>query len=427
MQDKAKKISVEIFRVLLGFLFIFSGFVKAVDPLGSAYKFQEYFIAFGMPFMEPLTLPASFILSAFEFSLGVCILLGAYRKVTSFFTLAFMLVMTFLTLYSAITNPVTDCGCFGDALILTNWETFFKNIFLLAGAIVIFIWNKYITPVFTPKTTWLGVLYSYIFIFGISFYCYLNLPILDFRPYKIGANIPQLMEIPEGAPHDQYKKTYIYEKDGVKKEYTIDNYPANDSSWVFVDAETKLVKKGYVPPIHDFTITTLYGSDITDIVLADTSYTFLLISPKFEKANDTDVDKINEIFDYSQIFDYQFYSLTASGTEEIFEWIEDVGADYPVCTTDETTLKTIIRSNPGLLLLKSGTVINKWHHRNIPQGDKLSKPLFESKLGQVPPDRDKQKVIFCALWLIIPLGIIYLSDYLIYRRRNPKSTKGVDK
>jgi len=417
MQNKAKKILVEVLRVLLGLLFIFSGFVKAVDPLGSAYKFHDYFTAFGMPFMEPLTLPASFILSAVEFSLGVFILLGAYRKVTSFLILAFMLVMTPLTFYLAIANPVTDCGCFGDALVITNWETFYKNIFLLAAAIVVFIWNRYITPILSQKSIWLGATYTYMFIIGVSFYCYLNLPILDFRPYKIGNNIPQLMKIPEGALHDIYKKIYIYEKDGVKKEFTIDNYPANDSSWVFVDAKTKLIRKGYVPPIHDFTITTLDGSEITDIVLADTSYTFLLISPKLGKADDTDVDKINDIFDYSQTFGYQFYCLTASGSKEIAEWIDDAGADYPIYITDETTLKTIIRSNPGLLLLKSGTIINKWHHRNIPHGEKLTKPLSESKLGQIPPNRDKQKIIACILWLIIPLGIICLSDYITYRRR----------
>jgi len=417
MPNKVKKIWVEVLRILVGLLFIFSGFVKAIDPLGSAYKFHEYFTAFGMPFMEPLTLTASFILSAFEFSLGVCILLGAYRKITSFLILAFMLVMTVLTLYLAIANPVTDCGCFGDALVISNWETFIKNIFLLAAAVAIFIGCKLITPVLTKRSTWLGVLYSYIFILGISFYCYLYLPILDFRPYKIGANIPQLMEIPEDAPRNQYERIFIYEKDGVKKEFTIDNYPAGDTSWVFVDAESKLIKKGYVPPIHDFTITTLEGADITDIVLADTSYTFLMISSKLEKANDTNIDKINEIYDYSQIFGYQFYCLTASGSDVISEWIEDEGADYPICITDETTLKTIIRSNPGLLLLKSGTVINKWPHRKIPQGNKLSKLLSESKSAQVPPNRDQYKVIACALWLIIPLGILYLADYWIYRRR----------
>ena len=417
MSDKVKKILVEVLRILLGILFIFSGFVKAVDPLGSAYKFHDYFVAFGMPWLEVLTLPSSFILSAFEFVLGVCILLGVYRKITTFFILAFMFVMTSLTLYSAITNPVSDCGCFGDALILTNWQTFFKNIPLLLAAVVLFVWHKHITPVLTKNTAWLGALYSCLFIFGISFYSYQNLPILDFRPYKIGANIPQLMEIPEGAPHDEYKRTYIYQKDGVQKEFTIENYPANDSSWVFVDSKVELIKKGYEPPIHDFVVTTLDGDEITDIILEDTSYSFLLISSKLEKANDTNLDKISEIFEYAQNFGYPFYCLTASGPEEIAQWIENTGINCEILSADETTLRTIIRSNPGLLLLQSGTIINKWSHRNIPHGDELKSPLSESKIGQIPPNRDKQKVIFSALWLILPLCLIYLLDYLVYRRR----------
>ena len=417
MLDKVKKILVETLRILLGLLFIFSGFVKAVDPLGSAYKFHDYFAAFGMPWLEVLTLPSSFILSAVEFSLGVCILLGVYRKITTFFILALMLVMTPLTLYLAIANPVSDCGCFGDALILTNWETFFKNIPLLLAAVVLFIWHKRITPVLTKNTAWLGTLFSYLFIFGIAFYCYQNLPILDFRPYKVGANIPQLMEIPEGAPHNVYKSIYTYQKNGVQKEFTIDNYPANDSSWMFVDSKVELVKKGYEPPIHDLAITTLEGDEITDIILENASYSFLLISPGLEKANDTNLDKINELVEYAQNWGYPFYCLTASGFEEISRWIENTGINCEIYATDETTLKTIIRSNPGLLLLQSGTIINKWSHKNIPQGEELKKPLSENKVGQIPPNRDKQKVIFSALWLILPLCLIYLLDYLVYRRR----------
>ncbi len=260
-----------------------------------------------MPWLEVLTLPSSFILSAFEFSLGACILLGVYRKATTFFILAFMIVMTSLTLYSAIVNPVSDCGCFGDALILTNWQTFFKNIPLLLAAIVLFIWRKHITSVLSKNMAWLGGFVSCLFIFSVSFYSYQNLPILDFRPYKVGANILQLMEIPEGAPHDEYKKTYIYEKDGVQKEFTIDNYPANDPSWVFLDSKIELIKKGYQPPIHDFSITTSDGDEITDIILEDTSYSFLLISPLLEKASDMNLDKISEIFEYAQKFDYSFF------------------------------------------------------------------------------------------------------------------------
>ncbi len=422
MQDKIKKIAVEFCRILVGALFVFSGFVKAIDPLGSAYKFHDYFNAFGMPWMDPFTLPMSFCLSAFEFSLGVLLLFGTYRNLTSFLVLAFMLFMTPLTLYLAIANPVSDCGCFGDALIITNWETFFKNIILLSAAVIIFLWRKKITPVYTHKLNWLSVLYTYIFIFGVSFYCYLNLPILDFRPYKIGADIPELTRIPEDAKHDKFETTFIYEKDGVEKEFSLENYPANDSTWKFVDSKTKLIEKGYIPPIHDFSITMQNGSEITDIVLSDTAYTFLLISQQFYKANDSDIDKINEVFDYAQMHDYGFYCLTASSSESISEWIEDMGAEYPICITDETTLKTIIRSNPGLLLLKSGTIINKWHHRNIPKDEELNLPLGKSQLGKIPPNTDKQKIMYSALFLIGPLLLIYIFDYFIYRRKKTPIT-----
>ncbi len=423
MSRKGIKISAEICRILLGGVFIFSGFVKAVDPLGSAYKFQEYFSVFGMPWMEPATLVASFVLSAFEFSLGVSVLLGISRRFTSVLTFLFMSFMTLLTLYSAIVNPVTDCGCFGDALVLTNWETFYKNIILLLASVFLLKWKKYIIPVLTEKLSWFGLLWSYIFIFSISFYCFFNLPIFDFRPYKIGTNIPQSMEIPEGFPHDKYETTFIYEKSGVRKEFTVDNYPANDSSWTFVDARTKLVAKGYIPPIHDFSIMLPDKSDITDIILADTSYTFLLISYSFDQAEDSNIDIINEVYDYARMYNYKFYCLTASPSESVSDWIENMGAEYSICTSDETTLKTIIRSNPGLLLLKNGTIINKWHYRNIPQEDKLNKSLSSIELGKIPPDHTRKKIIYSVIALFLPLGLIFLFDYLLYRRKRKEEKK----
>jgi len=417
MNEKAKKIAAETGRILIGCVFIFSGFVKAVDPLGSAYKFGDYFTAFGMPWLNALTLPASFILSGLEFLLGVFILAGIYRKGTSLLILLFMIFMTVLTFYLALENPVSDCGCFGDALVISNWETFFKNIILSIFAIIIFIWKKYITPLFSIRSYWMVGLYSTLFIFGVSVYCYVNLPIIDFRPYKIGVNISESMNIPEGAPQDEYSTVFIYEKDGVKQEFTLENYPADDPEWTFVDSKSELIKKGYTPPIHDFTITTLEGDDITDIVLEDTSYTFLLISYKLEKANDSNVDNINEIYDFSQQYNYPFYCLTASEDKQINNWIENTGAEYPICTTDEITLKTIIRSNPGLLLLKKGSIVNKWPQRDLPQNELLKAPLNQTILGETPPNREMEKTLTAAGILFIPLIVISISDFLYFRRK----------
>ena len=418
--DKIKKNIVECCRIVIGCVFIFSGFVKAVDPLGSAYKFQDYFEAFGLSYFDPLALPAAFLLSAFEFALGVCLLLGVYRQITSWLVVLFMGFMTVLTLYSAITNPVSDCGCFGDAVILSNWATFFKNIPLLLGAVAILLWNRKFPSVFHYKTYWIVVLYTYLFILGVSLYCYNHLPVLDFRPYKVGAHIPDLMIIPEGAPHDEYETSFIYEKEGVKKEFTLEDYPANDPDWTFVDAQTVLKKKGYQPPIHDFTITTEEGGDITNDILSDPVYTFLLISHKFNQADDSCVDDVNEIFDYARQNNYPFYCLTASTREAVVRWIEEMGAEYPICTTDEITLKTIIRSNPGLMLLKEGTIINKWHCHDLPKGNDLRLPLEESSLGQVPSRHNVLKIMMLAGILVIPLGILFIFSNRYKRKINTK-------
>ncbi|MDR0681206.1 MAG: DoxX family protein [Dysgonamonadaceae bacterium] len=367
VSNKSKKIIVETSRILLGVVFVFSGFVKAVDPLGSAYKISDYFSAWELQFLDFLALPGSFFQSALEFTLGVLLLAGIYRKITSILVLLVMCFMTPLTLYLAIVNPITDCGCFGDALVITNWQTFYKNIVLLAAAVIVFLWHKQMTFLFSKKFRSLALWFTFLFIIGISLYCYTYLPVLDFRPYKIGNNISEGMTIPKNAEADVYEITFIYEKKGVKQEFTIDNYPKEDSGWVFVDTKSKLIKKGYEPPVHNFTITTEQGYDITDEILADDNYTFLLIAHKLEKASDSNIDKINEIYDYAKQNGYNFICLTASLPSQIKEWKENTGAEYPFCTMDDVTLKTIIRSNPGLMLIKKGTIINKWPSRKIPK------------------------------------------------------------
>jgi uncharacterized membrane protein YphA (DoxX/SURF4 family) len=361
------KIIVEISRILLGVVFVFSGFVKAIDPLGSAYKISDYFSAWGLQFLDFLALPGSFFQSTLEFVLGVFLLAGIYRKITSILVLMVMCFMTPLTLYLAIVNPITDCGCFGDALVITNWQTFYKNIVLLAAAVIAFLWHKQMSFLLSKKLRSPVLWFTFLFIIGLSCYCYTYLPVLDFRPYKIGNNISEGMAIPEDAETDVYEITFIYEKEGVKQEFTIDNYPKEDSGWTFVDTKSNLIRKGYEPSIHNFTITTEQGHDITDEILTDDNYTFLLIAHKLEEACDSNIDKINEIYDYAKQNGYNFICLTASLPSQIKEWKENTGAEYPFCTMDDVTLKTIIRSNPGLMLIKKGTIINKWPDRKIPK------------------------------------------------------------
>lgn len=405
-------------RFLLGALFVFSGFVKAVDPLGSFYKIQDYLTAFGMISWFPSYLPLFFgvALSAVEFCAGVFLFLGIRRKVAATLALLLMCVMTPLTLYLALANPVSDCGCFGDAWVLTNWQTFGKNIVLLIAAIAVFRRQDMIVPFITAKMEWMISMYTFLFVFVLSFYCLANLPILDFRPYKIGVNIKAGMEIPEGSKPSVFESRFVLEKDGKRQEFTLDNYP--DSTWTFVEARTVLKEKGYEPPIHDFSMMSLdTGEDITDSVLSDKGYTFLLVAHRIEEADDSDIDLINEIYDYSVEHGYGFYALTSSPEDEIELWRDKTGAEYPFCQMDDITLKTIIRSNPGLLLIKDGTILNKWSNNRLPDEYVLTGSLDKIELGMQKHVSDLKTIAYVLLWFIFPLMVVICVDILVVKRR----------
>lgn len=407
---------------MLAALFIFSGFVKAVDPLGSFYKIQDYLTAFGIISWFPAYLPLLFaiVLSSAEFCVGVFLFFGVRRKIASTLALLLMSVMTPLTLYLALANPVSDCGCFGDAWVLTNWQTFGKNIVLLVAAIAVFRDRKLMFRFVTLKIEWMVSLYTLLFVFALSFYCLEYLPVLDFRPYKIGTNIKAGMEIPEGAKPSVFESRFVLEKDGRRQEFTLDNYP--DSTWTFVETRTVLKEKGYEPPIHDFSMISLgKGEDITDSVLSDKGYAFLLVAHRIEEADDSNIDLINEIYDYSAEHGYGFYALTSSPDEEIGMWRERTGAEYPFCQMDDITLKTIIRSNPGLLLIKDGTILNKWSDNQLPDEYVLNDSLDKLELGQQKQENNLHTIGYVLLWFIVPLTLVIGIDILVIKRRERKS------
>lgn len=413
-----QKVWVNACRFLLAVLFIFSGFVKAVDPLGSFYKIQDYLTAFGMLSWFPTYLPLflAIILSAVEFGVGIFLFFGIRRKIASTLALLLMGVMTPLTLYLALANPVSDCGCFGDAWVLTNWQTFGKNILLLIAAISVFKGWKQIIRFITMKMEWMVSMYTFLFVFVLSFYCLENLPILDFRPYKIGVNIKSAMEVPEGAKPSEFESRFVLEKNGERREFTLDNYP--DSTWTFVETRTLLKEKGYEPPIHDFSMMSMEtGEDITDSVLLDKGYTFLLVAHRIEEADDSDIDLINEIYDYSVEHGYGFYALTSSSDNEIELWRERTGAEYPFCQMDDITLKTIVRSNPGLLLIKDGTILNKWSDNQLPDEYVLTDSLDKLELGMQKQENNLYTIGYVLLWFIIPLMLVIGVDILFIKRK----------
>ncbi len=422
-----ERLLVNVCRLVLGVTFVLSGYVKAVDPLGTQYKLQDYAGALGLGGLIPdvVTLCASVALSAFEFSVGIFILFAIRRRLVSKLVLAFMAVMTVVTIWIAWADPVSDCGCFGDALVLTNEQTLAKNVVLLACSIVL-AWRPVGMYRFISRSNqWIAINFTLLFVVLTSVYCLYRLPLFDFRPYHIGANILKDMQIPEGAEQPQFETTFIMEKDGQRKEFTLADYP--DSTWTFIDSKTVQTKTGYVPPIHDFSIQLADGNDITQDVLTHKGYTFLLISPHLSTADDSNFGPIDLIYEYAQAEKIPFYCLTASTEDEISHWEDITGAEYPFCLTDETTLKTIIRSNPGLLLLKDGTIIRKWSHNALPNVDLLRGPLDKLEIGQMPQDSVGRTIAKVVAWFLLPLLILTLADrtwaWSRYVKRKMKLTK----
>jgi len=413
VSQRLLKMIVNLCRIIVAVTFIFSGFVKAIDPIGTQYKLQDYLGAIGMAGILPnwTLLAVAVFLAAIEFCIGIFLLFAIQRRLISKLTVAFMAFMTMVTVWIVVADPVKDCGCFGDALHLTNTETLIKNIVLLVCSLAIMYRPLAMFRFVSKSNQWIVTNYTIVFILvssGLSLY---YLPIFDFRPYHIGVNIPRGMEIPKGAKLPQFKTTFIMEKNGQRKEFTLDNYP--DASWKFIDSKTVQTSEGYIPPIHDFSITdNKTGLDLTNSVLGHKGYTFLLISPHLETADDSNFGDIDRLYEYAQSYDIPFYCLTASTTKAIKRWIDLTGAEYPFCITDEAVLKTIIRSNPGLLLLKDGTIINKWSHNNLPNEAKLSRPISQSSLGKMPKDSVPAKILEIVLWFILPLTLLTLADRL---------------
>ena len=405
--------AVNICRFILAVTFIFSGYVKAIDPLGTLYKLKDYAAAMALNDILPdwALVIVAIALGALEFSLGVFMLFAVRRHMVSKLTLALMSVMTALTVWIYIADPVKDCGCFGDALKLTNGETLLKNIVLIACATLV-AWRPADMARFISRTNqWIVRYYTITYIIVTSVYCLYTLPIFDFRPYRVGTNIKQGMEIPEGAEQPEFESTFILRKNGVTREFTLDNSP--DSTWEYVDTKTVQTKKGYEPPIHDFAITTNdTGEDITEQVLTKKGYTFLLVSPRLAVADDSNFGDIDQIYEYAEENGVDFFCLTASTNEDIERWRELTGAEYTFCNADETTLKTMIRSNPGLILLKDGTIIGKWSHNALPQTDDLTAPLEQLPIGKAQNDSTPERLLIVLLTFFVPLMALTIADRL---------------
>lgn len=422
--DRLVNIVLTAARILFGITFVFSGFVKAVDPIGFAYKIEDYLIAFQLIPFIPLALTFAVALILVELLLGVFILLGLYRKLSTAMGVLFMAVMTPMTLYIALKNPVEDCGCFGDALVISNWDTFYKNIVLVLLAVLLLVYHKRIKPLFTNKSK--GLVVGFVFLFSLLFCLYniFYLPIMDFRPYKVGVNIAEQMEN-DVSNGDVYENIYIYEKDGVEEEFTEDNFPWEDSTWTFVDYQSKLIKEGEKPLIDEFYITAyakdgagafVKGGDITDDILTNKVMLFV-VSLSLDDAREKGMKQIIALADYAADNDIELLVATSSEAAAIEQWHREWGnpkVGYGLM--DELTLKTIVRSNPGMLLLNEGTIVGKWSSRRLPSQRQLEgmvvKLKAEEKSLPINNNSTASLLIICAIFVIPLLGIKW------YERKN---------
>lgn len=403
-------------RIIVGIVFIYSGFVKGIDPLGSDYKFTDYFNAFGMGWMNATTLFFSFALSLIEFLIGIALLFNLWVSRMAWGSLLFMAFFTPLTLVLALTNPVSDCGCFGDAMILTNWQTFWKNIILLLLAIMIFMYRKEYKSSFP-----LVGQFSFLALAGagmlcLSVYCYRHLPVLDFRPYAVGKNITEGMRLPEGAEPDQYEVTLKYKnkQTGEVQSFTEENYPWQDTlNWEYESSSERLVKKGYITPIHDLVIEHPTLGNITEEILEDDNHTILAVAYNLTQSDMQYQPAINRLAEYAQEKGIRFYGLTSSSERDIETYKKRYHVPYEFCTADEIQLKTMIRSNPGVIILREGTILDKWAGKDVPDVKEL---------------QDTDLTAYCVysreqmqrIYLVYSIILLFFVAYLLIPRRKGK-------
>ncbi len=408
MKNKFSIVLLNVIRIIFGITFIFSGFVKAVDPMGSAYKFLDYFRAFDITWLDNFAIPLAVVLATLEFVVGVCVVIGLFRRFSTKLGLILMLFFTPLTLYLAIANPVKDCGCFGDVITLTNWETFYKNVVLLVFAIILYIYHNKLDSLFSDRYRFLPLSYFICLSFGLSLVGLFNLPIIDFRPFKVGVNIPEEMKSDIG--NESY--VLVYEKDGVREEFDLENYPT-DSAWTFVETKTIIDEKAKQPTIVDFFVNDAFGNDLTEEILSDPTPTFLLISPDWDIADDSYVHKFNDLYEYAQDKGYKFYAVSAQDEVKENEWVDGTGAEYPFLYSDATILETITRPRPGMVMLIDGTIIWKRHPRGIPSVEVIEQQIDNYNNGIVEKNDDSKVILMCILLLFVPIILFLSSDKLL--------------
>jgi len=368
-----------LLRIVVGVLFIFSGLVKANDPLGLSYKMNEFFEVWHMTVLLPYSLGLSIAMIAFEIIAGMALLLGYAFRIFSFLLLLLITFFTFLTAYVLFSGKIKECGCFGDCIKITNTETFYKDVALLVMSIVLFAFRKRIKPLLRGYPGAAMMILTAFFAFGIQWWALEHLPFHDCLPFKAGNNLWEKTQLPPGAQPAVYETRLVYQKDGVKKEFTMENYPWQDSTWVFVEQKTTLVKEATGDAeIKDFVLNDYDGNNHTEEVLKAQGYQFLFFIRSVDKARKDNIDRLKHLMDEAEKLNIPSYILSSSDKESTMAFLQKYGlGKFRVFSVDGTASKTGMRSDPGLMLLENGTVRGKWSFRDYPKTIKMNGTKLE--------------------------------------------------
>ena len=359
------KVLETLSRLIVGLVFLFSAYVKAVDPLGMYYKIGDYLIAYNLDFLQPLGFLAAVSVIALEMMLGFAFLFNLYMRYSATLMLVVESFFTILTFISWQTNAVSDCGCFGDAVVISNAETFWKNVFLMIPVVFVWLRRRKTAPYFNGLMQTILVAAFLFITLGFQWFNLSHLPIHDFRPYRIGTDLKAAMTLPADAKPDVYNTVLVYEKDGQRKEFTEDNFPWQDTTWVWVETRTDLVEEGDKAPIHNFTASDSTGTDQLPALLDAPGFKLILVAYDLKKASEKGMQQSAEMARWAKEHNVGFYAFTASTPDQIRGTRAQFQLPYNFLTGDGITYKTIVRANPGYVLLKGSTVMDKWNYRQL--------------------------------------------------------------
>ena len=401
------KVVVIVLRIVVGAAFIYSGFVKVIDPMGSVYKFQEYISTFDLNLLAGSEVFLAFAIPVAELMLGVMMLTGCLRRTTPLLLLLMMAVMLPLTYILATTNAIPDCGCFGDAIKLTNWQTFWKNVVLTLALIYLLLFNKSVPCIYGPIIQWIVMLLTFIVGMAIAFTGYNVQPLIDFRPYKVGTHIGSQMQ-----PVGENDFVFIYSKDGVEKEFPIDSVPDEEDGWEFVDRR-KITPDMTPAQKAELNALTIYdsGTDVTDEVLDTTSSQLLVLMPNLQRVNKSYAFVLNDIANACKKQQTKMYVITSALEPEVEEWINLTAPTYPIYGGDDSEIKMLARGNPAVVLVQHGNIVWKRTFSSLP-----AKQLIRANtpLANLSDDFSPTSRLWELLWPYFLLMIALLFVNRLY-------------